>query len=127
MTHRLATTFQEMVDILSAEDPVALLLGSWCRVEKALAYYTIAHHGKRMRTTIKAIDVLLSDGRVDSKVIERLHALRRKRNAVQHTEIVSVSCQEAKEFAAEALDLSWIVGCTVPNELAMSSRAAFVA
>lgn len=127
MTHRLATSFDEMVDIVAAEDPIALVLGSWCRVEKALAYYTIAHHRKRTDTAAEAISLLRSDGRVDSKVIERLHALRRKRNAVQHVEIVSVSPREAKEFAAEALDLGWVVGCAVPNELATSSGAARLA
>lgn len=127
MTRRLATTFDEMVDIVGAEDPVALLLGWWCRIEKALAYYTIAYHGKRMRTAADAIRVLQADGLVSSEVIERLHALRRKRNAVQHVEIVSVSHQEAKEFAAEAWDLGWVVGCTVPNDLAMASGAALVA
>lgn len=126
MIHRLATTFDEMVDIVGAEDPVALLLGSWCRIEKALAYYTIAYHGQRMRTAADAIRVLQSDRRVSSKVIERLHTLRRKRNAVQHVEIVSVSHQEAKGFAAEAWDLGWIVGCTVPDVLARSSGAALV-
>lgn len=127
MTHRLATTFDEMVDIVGAEDPVALLLGSWCRLEKALAYYTMAYHGRRMRTTVEAIRVLQADGRVSSSVIQRLHALRRKRNAVQHVEIVSVSYLEAKTFAVEVWDLGWVVGCTVPNDLARSSGAALVA
>ncbi len=127
MTHRLATTLNEMADTLAAEDPIALLLGSWCRIEKALAYYTIAYHGKRLRTAANAIHVLQADRRVSPKVIERLHALRRKRNAVQHVEIVSVSHQEAKGFAVEACELGWVVGCTVPNELARSSGAALVA
>jgi hypothetical protein len=127
MSHRLATTFDEMVDILATEDSIALVLSWWCRVEKALAYYTIAYHGMRTRTAAEAIGVLDADARVDQTVIERLHALRRKRNAIAHGEIVSVSPEYAKAFASEALELGWIVGCTVPNDLALSSGAALAA
>lgn len=127
MIHSLATTFDQMVDIVSAEDPVALVLGWWCRVEKALAYYTTAYHGTRMRTAVEALRVLQSDARVEPSVIERLHTLRRKRNAIAHGEIISVSPQEAKEFASDAWELGWVIGSTVPNDLAISSGAALVA
>ena len=127
MTHRLATTFDEMIDVVAAEDANALVLGWWCRVEKALAYYTTAYHGTKMGTAADALRVLQSDARVEADVIKRLHTLRRKRNAFAHGEVVSVSPQEAKEFASEAWELGWVIGCTVPNDLAISSGAALVA
>jgi hypothetical protein len=116
-----------MVDLVATEDPIAAVLGWWCRLEKALAYYTTAYHGHKMRTADEAIRVLASDARVPPNVVARLHVLRRKRNAIAHGEVVSVSAMEAKRFAAEALDLGWLVGETVPNSLAISSGAALVA
>jgi hypothetical protein len=38
MNRHLASTFDEMVDIVAPEAPIGLVLDWWCRVEKALAY-----------------------------------------------------------------------------------------
>lgn len=124
MTHQLSKTFDEMVDVLATEDPVALVLSWWCRLEKALTYYTIAFHGKKMPTAFKAIGALKADARVEPNVIDRLHALRCIRNDVAHGKTVSVSREDARAFASDALDLCWVVGCTAPDDLAISSGAA---
>jgi hypothetical protein len=115
-----------MVDVLATEDPVALVLSWWCRIEKALAYYTTAYHGKTMRRAVDAIDLLRADELVEPKVIERLHALRCTRNDIAHGKTATVLREEARMFASEALHLVWDVGCRVPDELAITSGAARV-
>ena len=124
MAHRLASTFDEMADLIAAEDPTALVLGWWCRLEQALNYCTIAYHGRRMRTAAGALEVLESDGRLGPTTIQRIHLLRRTRNVIAHGKVSYLSPQEAKKFAADAWELGWLVGSTVPNELAISSGAA---
>ncbi len=122
MSHRLASTFEEMVEMIAVEDPVALVLGWWCRVEKALAYYTIAYHGKKMGSVVQALRVLQSDARVERNIVDRLHNLRRRRNSIAHEETNAVSPEEAKAFASEAWELGWLIGNPVPDELAISIR-----
>jgi len=127
MTSRLAATFDELVDKLAPEDPIALVLGWWCRVEKSLTYYTIAFHGKRFRNAVSALRVMESDARVAQDVVDHLHNLRKRRNAIAHGEVMTVTPEEAKSFATEAWKLGWLIGETVPNELAISSGAALAA
>jgi len=119
----LSTNFQSMVERMAAEDAAAVVLGWWRRVEKVLAYYCVAWHGKRMPTAAIAENLLKADARVDAAIVNRLQALRRCRNSVAH-ESAAVLPQDAIAFARDALDVIWAIGETVPNDRALASGAA---
>jgi hypothetical protein len=120
---RLSPNFRSMVERMAAEDPAAVVLGWWRRVEMALTYYTVAYHGKRTRTAALAEEQLSVDGRVSSGCIRGLRALRLVRNKVAH-QCERVSSDAAILFATDALDLIWEMGDSVPDDLAISSGAA---
>lgn len=119
----LSPTFQSMIGRMAAEDPAAVVLGWWRRVEMVLAYYTVSYHGARMSIAARAERQIMVDGRVSANCSERVQSLRRIRNKVAH-QSECVSSMDAISFASGALDVIWEIGGSVPDELAMSSGAA---
>ncbi len=123
-SRRTANAFQEHVDLLSNEDPQALLLGWWCRLERALNYYYIAYLGEHPRSAFQATQLVAKDVRIAPAKVSALHVLRIKRNRLAHGRIAAPSAQEAAEYAAEANALIWHIGNCVPDDLAITSGAA---
>ena len=120
-------TFDEMTSALAENTPHALILEWWRRTEGALAYFTIAHCGRRFDSSYAALTRVESDPRLGPHVVQALHGLRRIRNAVAHGPRIHIAPADATLYAALALHFIGIVGSAVPNDLAVSSGAALVA
>jgi hypothetical protein len=123
----LSTSFEEHVYRLTHEDPQALILGWWCRFERALRYYYIAYIGQPPRSAFVAIKLVAMDVRIAPADVDDMHMLRIWRNRLAHTETRVYSAQDARGYATLANHLIWKVGNCVPDELAISSGAAHVA
>ena len=126
-TSPLSTTFEDHVSLMSHEDPQALILGWWCRLERALRYYYVAYFGEHPPSAFVAIELVANDVRIAPSTIDAVHRLRIKRNRLTHGQIHVSSPEEAAEYAAEANALIWQIGNCVPDDLALSSGAARVA
>jgi hypothetical protein len=117
-------TFDELVAVLSKNAPHGLVLDWWLRLERALDYYFIAFHGRpRPRNFLQ---VLRSDGRVDSDIIVIVDGLRRVRNRVAHRSNGMLSTDDASRFARAACMAGWAIGSAVPDKSAIESGAARV-
>jgi hypothetical protein len=116
--------FEESVAVLSNNARHGVVLDWWLRIEGALDYYFVAFHGRRRPRDF--LQLLRSDGRVDSEVILIVDGLRRFRNRIAHRSKRTLSADDASRFARAAWLAAWAIGAIVPDNLARESGAAFL-
>jgi hypothetical protein len=102
------TTFDEMVSVLALNNPHALVLDWWRRLERAIDYYFNAR-GLRRPPAVEAEDAIAADPKLGPAVAAEIRQLRRTRNAVAHDEPQPIARDEAATYAAACLRLIWEV------------------
>jgi hypothetical protein len=103
------TTFDEMVSVLALNNPHALVLDWWRRLDRAIEYYFNARGLPRPRPANEAEDALARDPDVGPAVAAEIGELRRARNAVAHEQPQVIPQDEAARYAARCLHLIWRV------------------
>jgi hypothetical protein len=98
-----------MVSVLALNNPHALVLDWWRRLDLAIDYYFNARGLPRPRAAREAEEVLARDPGVGSAVAAEIRELRRTRNAVAHEESQVIPEEVAARYAARCLHLLWRV------------------
>jgi len=98
-------TFEEMVSVLAVNNPHALILEWWRRLEGAIdEYCSIRRSGRK-----SWMSVLADDLHVGQEVVDQITALRRLRNETAHRKTRPISADEAAQYAQKAQDLIWLL------------------
>src|SRR5437867_2366729 len=106
--HECATTFEEHIQIVSTEDPHAVILGWWRKLSLALEDYFQGLDECR-GSAYEVGRRIASDLKLGPEVAARLRALRFMRNAVAHEDVGPLSCEEAIRYAEDAFRLMWVL------------------
>lgn len=119
MSPALARTFQEYVEWMSLNAPQAVVLEWWRRLDRALHEYAEAFQmAEPSRYRARFDELVAASDKLGAECAASIRRLRRVRNRVAHDGI-SVSPEEARVFAKEALALIGVVG----GQLAFSVAA----
>jgi len=116
-------TLDEMIDVLAPNTPHALVLDSWRRLERTIDDYSVVVHECPRPRQDRYIPALRDDPRIGPFVAEEIDGLRRRRNEVAHGGGADLAPDEAAQFARRSLDLIGVIGCAVPDDLAMPTGA----
>jgi hypothetical protein len=100
------TSFDEMVSVLALNNPHALILDWYRRLDRAIAYYFNARGSPRPRPK-EAEAAIAADPLLGRNVAAEVWQLREMRNAVAHEEPQAIAPDEAARYAASCLDLIW--------------------
>ena len=98
-------TFDEMVSTLAINDPYALILGEWRRLDCGIAEQC-SMHGVRRKSWMKWI---ADDLNVGQEMIDRINTLRLRRNEIAHKKTKPIEPEEAAEYAKKVQDLIWLL------------------
>lgn len=109
------TTFDEMVDVLALNNPHALILDWWRRLERAIDYHFNAR-GLPRPSAMEAEAAIAAHPELGTAVAAEIRKLRRTRNAVAHEEPEPIARDEAARYAASCLDLIWRIGTDPKDE-----------
>jgi len=104
-------TFDEMVSVLAANNPHALILDGGRRLERAIDEYC-SMHGVRRKSWMT---MLANDPNIGQEVVDQVNALRLRRNEIAHEKTKPVAPDEAAEYAKKVLDLIWLLADAHPN------------
>lgn len=107
--HQLATTFEEHLEIMAAEDPHALILGWWSRLELAIKeYFEVL--GIPVKASMSHREQALgADPRLGPEITAQISELRLIRNVVAHEKRKSLSRDDLTQYAQKAYELIWIL------------------
>lgn len=119
-------TFDEMISVLAPNNPHALVLDWWRRLERAIDYYFVAYYGRRRPKHAEYLEVLRADSRIGDAAASEIDRLRMRRNEIAHGGGEWLSPAEAEVFARSVLSLEWMIGCAVPDKLALETGAGRV-
>jgi hypothetical protein len=111
---------------LAPNNPHALILDWWRRLERAIDYYFVAYYGRRRPTVIEYLEVFEADPQIGAAAASEIDRMRLRRNEIAHGTDNPLSPAEAAAFAERALDLEWTIGCAVPDQLALETGAGRV-
>jgi len=98
-------TFEEMVSVLAVNNPHALILEWWRRLDRAIDEYCSIRKLRRKSW----MSVLADDPHVEQEVVDQINALRLLRNAIAHKKTKHISPDEAAKYAQKAQDLIWLL------------------
>ena len=101
-------TFHEMVSVLAANTPHALVQDWWARLEGQIRRICI-RLGAHARTSVATqIDTYLVPALgLSTEIVAELHTMRQLRNQCAHGEAPSISRDEASTFAHRAWAMAW--------------------
>ena len=102
------TTFDEMVSVLSLNNPHALVLDWWRRLERAIDYY-FTTRGLPRPSALEAEAAMANDPGLGPAVVAEIRELRRMRNAVAHEEPQPIAPDDAAAYATKCFHLMWRV------------------
>jgi hypothetical protein len=116
-------TFHEMVAVLAANTPHALVMDWWARLEGVIRT-VCGSAGIRSRLSVAGlIDNRLSRHLpLSAELIAELHGMRRLRNECAHGEAPCITAGAAAEFAHRAWSFAWLFSSFGER---MSSNNAF--
>ena len=97
-----------MVSVLALNNPHALVLDWWRRLERAIDCYFRAR-GLPRPSAIEAEAAIADDPNLGSAVAAEIRELRRTRNAVAHEEPQSIGPDDAAAYAPKCFHLMWRV------------------
>ena len=104
-------TFEEMVSVLAVNNPHALILDWWRRLDRAIDEYCSMHAVQRKLW----MSVLADDPNVGKEMVNQIDVLRRRRNEIAHEKTKPVAPDEAAEYAKKVLDLIWLLADAHPS------------
>lgn len=103
------TTFGQHVALMAAEDPHALILGWWRRLEAVLQDYARARGVHRPLFAAGYEAIISRDPRLGPAVARSLRALRVRRNYVAHRVFEPVSALDATAYATAAFRILGLI------------------
>jgi hypothetical protein len=97
-----------MVSVLALNNPHALVLDWWRRLERAIDYYFSSRRLPRP-AAIEAEAAIANDPGLGPAVAAEIRQLRRTRNAVAHEEPQPIPPDQAAAYATKCFSLMWQV------------------
>lgn len=101
-------TFDDYVSELHDEAPSVLVHNWWGRLEHEVCAVSQDLGYEDTNSVVERIEGLGMHPAIEPEVVEELHSLRRKRNAVAHDlDAPALTTGEARDYARRALALTW--------------------